>query len=188
MKLRITALLAVGSATITGASAISFTDILINGNPAAPGQVTGFGTTGLTFSLPSFFQVGSGMRSLELSYKVTASPGHFLTEVEQIPVGVIQNAIVTITARHLNDGEQQAVFSQFAEGPTQPLGSSSSLLTGQKTTFNVSTTIHMNVFDNAGLGHVSIYNVNYTEAVPEPASMAVLGAGLAMMIRRRKKK
>ncbi|HZH98589.1 MAG TPA: PEP-CTERM sorting domain-containing protein [Fimbriimonadaceae bacterium] len=170
------------------AQSISFTDILINGAPAGPPQVTAFGPTGLTFSLPALFQLGPGTKTLVLNYNVFASPGQVLTGVEMIPVGVVQNAQVTITAAHLNDTTQNALFTQFGGPSSAPLGSSTTSLTGNKTTFQVTTTITLDSSASAGLAHVSIYNVRYTEAVPEPASFAALSLGALALLRKRKKK
>ncbi|MEQ1933316.1 MAG: PEP-CTERM sorting domain-containing protein [Fimbriimonadaceae bacterium] len=178
-----------GFAVLSGsASAASFTNIFINGVLASSGNPTLFGTSGLTFSLPNHFLVGVGTKTVTLDYTVTADPGKTLTMFSFYPVGVAKYGTVTIDNDHTNGGTQTNNYSVSAGSTTITLPSSeNNALTPSQTSFNVHTAIKLTSSNIYGVNKVTLYSVSYTEAVPEPASLAAIGLGLGAILARRRK-
>lgn len=179
-RLAVAALFAAG---IASAQAISFSNITVTGS--AFGGFTNFGSNGLTFDLADNFLVGAGVKTVTIKYHVDATPGQVLTGFEVIPVGVTQNGEVRADVDHVGEGIQS--YSQIGGGSTASLGAQSFFLSGSQSGYDVITTLKLIGNGANSLNKATIYNVRYTEAVPEPATMAALGLGIAALLRRKRK-
>lgn len=168
---------AVSFGTTAVVDGISYT-INASGSP-----VQTIGNT-LSFSLPQAF-VLSGVKTVTLNYSVLAAPGLVLDKARQ-------------TSNILAAGSSTAKFDTvFVQSPISE--NTSSTFSGTATpTFdysftnklpqwsNVTTTITLTA--SGGMSKASIYNVQYTEVVPEPLSLATMAAGLIGLATRRRKK
>lgn len=172
-----------------GAHAISFSNFLINGSAPGAGNPSAFGPSGVSFSIPQHFLVGIGVQSLTIQYRVTATPGNVLTGYSYFPVGNAKNGKVEINTDHTNGGTQNTLYSFTAGGTLQSLPSVTNVaLSPQQSFFDVTTVITLTGQTTDALNKVTIYSVSYTEAVPEPATMAALGLGFGTILARRNRR
>lgn len=180
------ALLALGVAIpVAGAYAVSFSNILINGLPASGSP---FGSSGIGFSIPDHFLVGIGFKSLTISYRVDATPGNVLTGFDMYPVGNSRNGRVDIGVAHSNAGVENHLYTVTSGSSLISLPSQTNIaLSGTKSFYDVTTTIDLTGVAANSVNTVSIYNVSYAEAVPEPATMAAVALGLGALASRRRK-
>lgn len=170
---------------IAGAQAITFSNIFIDGNPASGSS---FGSNGITFSISSHFLIGIGFKTLNISYRVDATPGNVLTMFDMFPVGNSRNGTVDIFVDHSNGGSENHLYSVTSGSSVISIPSqTNNLLSGTKSFYNVSTTIDLTGIAANSVNTVSIYSVSYAEAVPEPATMAALALGLGTLVTRRRK-
>lgn len=183
MKLGVLALAV--AVPVTGAYAITFSNIFIDGNPASGSP---FGPSGITFTIPNHFIVGLGSKSLEILYRVEATPGHFLTSFDMFPVGNSRLGSVDIQVDHSNGGIEGHLYSVSTGSTLISLPSETNIaLSGTKSYYDVRTVIDLTGLTTNSVNTVSLYSVSYAEAVPEPASMAALALGLGALAARRRK-
>lgn len=174
---------------VAGAHAITFSNFLINGVTPPSGNPSAFGANGISFSIPDHFLVGIGVKTLTLNYRVTATPGNLLTTFSFFPVGTSKNGSVAINTAHTNGGTQNTPYL-FSNGPTLASLPSqlNNVLSPQKPFYDVTTVITLTGNAADSINKATIYSVSYTEAVPEPASMAVIGLGFGTILARRNKR
>lgn len=179
-------LLALGVAVpVAGAYAVSFSNILINGLPASGSP---FGSNGIGFSIPDHFLVGIGAKTLTINYRVDATPGKVLTGFDMFPVGNSRNGSVNINVDHVNAGLENHLYSVTGGSSLITLPSQTNIaLSGTKSFYDVTTTISLTGTAANSVNKVTIYNVSYAEAVPEPATMTALALGLGAIVARRRK-
>lgn len=169
----------------SGAYAITFSNILINNLPATG---TPFGPNGITFTIPNHFLVGIGFQTLQIDYRVDATPGNFLTGFDMFPVGNSRNGTVDIQVDHSNGGIESHLYSVTSGSSLISLPSQTNIaLSGTKTFYDVTTTIDLTGIAANSVNTVSLYSVSYAEAVPEPATMAAVAFGLTALAARRRK-
>jgi hypothetical protein len=181
-------LVAVSLTLVGAAQAITFSNFTINGSPAPSGNPVLFGSNGLTFSLPSHFLVGTGSSTLQVGYTVTASGGNVLTGFTVSPVGNVRNGSVNIINQHVNGGTVTSNYLVSSAAPLISLPSQSFVLPGTQNTYNVTATINLAGLTSNAISKVTIYNVSYTEAVPEPGTLLALTMGGAALLARRRRK
>lgn len=181
--------LVAGALTMVAAShAISFSNFTINGSPAPSGNPVLFGSNGLTFSLPSHFLVGVGSSTLQVGYTVTATAGNVLTGFTVSPVGNVRNGSVNIINQHVNGGTVTSNYTASSGAPLISLNSQSFVLPATQNTYNVTATINLAGLTSDAVSKVTIYNVSYAEAVPEPGTILALTMGGAALLARRRRK
>ncbi len=169
-----------GTATI--ASAITFTDVTVAGSTGS-WSVIGSGN-GIRFVMPDAYVIPAGNKTITLSYRVDATPGYVLDSYTAEPTGSVKNGTVGIQVQHVagantltdsyvvNAGSSVLDLSGFGFG-LDPVASG----------FNVTHTIDLAA--TRGMAKLTAYTVQYTEAVPEPASVAALVAGLGFLASRK---
>jgi hypothetical protein len=174
---------------VAGAHAISFSNFLINGVAPPAGNPSAFGSNGVSFSIPDHFLVGIGVKTLTLNYRVTATPGNVLDTFSIFPVGTSKKGNVSIVNSHVNGSSQIDNYSFSGGASLTSLPSQTNIpLFVQKPFYDVSTVITLTGNAADSVNKVTIYSVSYTEAVPEPASMAALALGFGTMLARRNKR
>jgi hypothetical protein len=176
--------LALGFGTTAVVNGNSYT---INGGLGANGiGVTQIGNT-ISFALPNGVAINS-QKTLTLEYFVQATPGFVLNGINQIAgngsatnQGVVK--IDTSFAGAVNEVAPSIVYGAGSAFPAVPYS-----FTSQPVQWNkVTTVINLNAA-NGGLAKVSTYSANYTEVVPEPVSILAIGAGVAGLVARKKRK
>lgn len=178
-------LIALATAGVVSANAATFTNITVTGTGF--GQFSNFGANGLTFNLADNFLIGTGSKVVTINYHVDADPGMSLSDFTVSPVGVTQNGSVNIDVNHV--GEFTSNYVAIGGGSPSVLGSQTFALSATQTGYDVVTTITLNGLGANSINKATIYNVSYTQQpVPEPATMAVLGLGIAALVRRRRSK
>ncbi|MEQ1824057.1 MAG: PEP-CTERM sorting domain-containing protein [Fimbriimonadaceae bacterium] len=189
MSVRLIKFLPVLGLSLLGAiaPAASFTNIFIDGVLAGPGNPTLFGSSGLTFSLPSHFLLGVGTKSLTLDYRVTADPGKSLTAFSMFPTGVARNGTVSIVNSHTNGSTQNDTYAFTAGNSLTTLPNSLNNGLNGMTQYDVHAVINLVGAATNSVNKVTIYSVSYTESVPEPASLAAISLGLGALVARRRR-
>ncbi len=174
---------------IAGAHAITFSNFLINGVAPPPGNPTAFGPNGISFSIPNHFLIGIGVSTLTIDYRVTATAGNLLNGFSVFPVGNSRNGSVSIRNDHTNGGTQTTPYL-FVGGPVLASlpNQLNNPLAPQQAFFDVKTVITLTGTANNSINKTTIYNVSYTEAVPEPATLAVVSLGFGTLLARRNRR
>lgn len=175
---------------VAGAHAITFSNFLINGVPPGAGNPTSFGPNGLSFSIADNFLVGVGAKTLTINYRVDATPGMLLDQFSIFPVGTSRKGSVGIDVTHVNGGSQTVNYL-FSNATATTMSLTSQLnnnLSPKKAFYDVTTVIKLTGTAADSVNKLTIYNVSYTEAVPEPASMTALALGLGTIFARRARK
>lgn len=166
-------------------------NVIVDGNSYTVGGGTGangisvqqVGDT-LAFALPNAVAIGAP-KTLNLQYSVFADPGFSLTTINQIA----GNGIATGTASVDIATNFVGVTNETAPTISYPAGSgfgpvSYSFTSSPSQWTTVNTVINLNGV--GGIAKVSTYNANYTQAVPEPVSAAILASGLGGLLLRRR--
>ncbi len=178
-------LIALATAGVASAHAVNFTNITVTGSGF--GQISNFGANGITVNLADHFLIGTGTRVVTISYRVDADAGFQLSDFTISPVGVSLDGSVKVDVNHIGEGITN--YAVNGAGTPLTLPTQNYALSGTQTGYDVMTTITLNGNSANSLNKATIYNVSYTQQpVPEPATMAALGLGIAALVRRRRSK
>src|SRR5437868_749886 len=123
------------------AHAVSFSNITVTGT--AFGGVTNFGSNGLTFDLADNFLIGTGDKTVTITYRVDAATSMVLTGMTMSPVGVTKKGTVKIDATHTNGGVENVNYLATGGSSVTALVSQSFSLSGTKNFYDVITTIKL---------------------------------------------
>lgn len=175
--------MALAGAAVASAHAVNFTNITVTGTNF--GQISSFGPNGITVDLADHFLVGNGTRVVTITYRVDAAAGMVLSDFTISPVGLAKDGSVAIDVNHQGEGTTNYLVSAGAT-PTA-LTTQNYALSSTQAGYDVITTITLNGTAANSVNKATIYNVSYGEAVPEPATMAALGLGVAALLRRRRR-
>jgi hypothetical protein len=175
--------IALATAGVASAHAVNFTNITVTGTNF--GQISSFGPNGISVNLTDHFLVGAGVKTVTITYRVDASVGMVLTDFTISPVGVSKDGSVAIDIDHQGEGVSNYLVT--AGGTPVALTTQNFNLSGSQTGYDVVTTIKLTGTGATSVNKATIYNVSYGEAVPEPATLAALGLGVAALIRRRRR-
>jgi len=178
------ALVGLATVGVASAHAVNFTNITVTGTSF--GAISNFGANGITVNLADNFLVGTGVKTVTITYRVDAGAGMLLSGLTVSPVGIAKDGSVKIDVDHLGEGVSNYLVT--AGSTPVALPSQNFSLSGTQSGYDVITTITLNGTGASSVNKATLYNVSYTEApVPEPASMAALGIGIAALIRRRRR-
>jgi hypothetical protein len=182
MKTKIFAVISALVACFSAAQALSYS--MVGSSVAFTSGL--IGTNGLYVQTPSHFLIGAGSKTATITYRVTATAGHYLSGVTLDPNGAVNNnGTVSISAVHPTS--TTALFN-FTSPTLATLGESTTALAGTNSQYDVTMTVDLTSQAAAGLAKVSVMQVFYNEQpVPEPAAYLGLALGAAMILVRRKK-
>lgn len=169
-----------------GVHAITFSG-LSGTNATGSGLI---GSNGFYIQSPSFVQNGVGSISASYTWTVTATPGFFLSSVTLQPNAlVVGGGQISITAPHPSDATATLNFSSIAPAiPSATITALSGNFTSYTVTARVTLTVPAGNETGSRLAKLSVFQAFYNEQpVPEPATMAALGLGVAAVAARRKK-
>lgn len=178
-------------AVAVASQAITITHVSISGSGSGGATNDPLGSNGISYSLPDMFAVGAfDSRHVSIHYTVAASAGQYLTGFLVSPVGSVRDATATIRLDHVDGGTQTLSYFQSAGSSAQSIPGNGMGFTGMHSFFDVF--VELDIQDAqavSSFSKITIFDVTYTEApVPEPATLTALGAGMALLARRRRSK
>lgn len=176
-------------------SSVSIVDPLSNGSDTNADWGS-FGPNGLEFSLPGMNALLMGtVKKLEISFRVDATAGYQLDDVTVDVIGSLRHATSTVKATHTPGPQVLTLTQSEVAGNVDQISGGGMAFSPPESFFDVFVEISLeNHFRNPPFAEVpfsklTTFVIYYGESVvPEPASIAAIGIGMASLMFRSKKR